>query len=353
METIGKIRRRHLVNGESICSIARSLNLSRNTVKKYIRESAEQRYSRDYQPAPKLGDHLPLLSKWLAQEVNLPKRARRSAQRLYEDLQREGYQGAYDSVQRFVKAWKQKQHGSVSDAFVPLVFLPGDACQFDWSYEYVELSGVVQQIKVAHFRLSHSRQPFLIAFHRESLEMVMEAHIRAFEFFGGVPLRMIYDNLKTVVTKVLGGKDRKFNTRFMAMANHYLFEPVACTPASGWEKGQVENQVGNLREWLFTPRPKFDSLNDLNKWLHLRCLELGSRPHPMMKESRVTGVFAEEKLHLRCITAEFDGCFEQSCRVSSTCLVSYDRNRYSVPADHAGQQVSLRAYADQDDNSSS
>ena len=76
---------------------------------------------------------------------------------------------------------------------------------------------------------------------------------------------MVYDNLKTVVDQVKPGKERQFNRRFMALANHYLFKPVACTPAAGWEKGQVENQVGNIREWLFTPRVKFDSFEALNQ----------------------------------------------------------------------------------------
>ena len=102
----------------------------------------------------------------------------------------------------------------------------------------------------------------------------MDAHNKAFAFYGGVPLQMVYDNLKTVVDTVFVGKERKFNRRFMALANHYLFEPVACTPAAGWEKGQVENQVGNIREWLFTPRAKFDSFAELNTWLAQRCEEL-------------------------------------------------------------------------------
>lgn len=156
-------------------------------------------------------------------------------------------------MQRFDKAWKAKDvRASSQQVFVPLIFAPGEVCQFDWSHEQVELAGVMQTIKVAHFRLAHSRQMFLAAYPREMQEMVFDAHDRAFTFFGGVPLRMVYDNLKAVVEAIFTGKERRFNRRFMALANHYLFEPVACTPASGWEKGQVENQVGNVREWLFT-----------------------------------------------------------------------------------------------------
>jgi len=75
----------------------------------------------------------------------------------------------------------------------------------------------------------------------------MDAHSRAFSFFGGGCRRGIYDNVKTVVTTILSGKEREFNSRFLGLANHYLFDPVACSPAAGWEKGQVENQVGLSR----------------------------------------------------------------------------------------------------------
>jgi transposase len=129
------------------------------------------------------------------------------------------------------------------DSLTPssLAIQAGDACQFDWSLEQVELGGVMQSIEVAHFRLAYSRQMFVVAYPRETQEMVLDAHNRAFAFFGGVPARLIYDNLKTVVDTVYTGKERQFNRRFLSLANHYLFEPVACTPASGWERASRES----------------------------------------------------------------------------------------------------------------
>lgn len=299
METVGKIRRRRLVKEESISAIARDLNCSRNTVRKYLKAGDAPVYQRQTQPCPKLGKFQEKLTLWLEQDAARPKNQRRSAQRLFENLQREDYAGAYDSVQRFVKRWKATRPVMTTDAFVPLVFAPGDACQFDWSHEQAVLGGVAQTIKLAHFRLCHSRQPFVVAYPRESQEMVFDAHNRAFAFFGGVPNRMIYDNPKTIVDAVFNGKSRQFNRRFLALASHYLFEPVACTPASGWEKGQVENQVGNIREWLFTPTPRFADLAGLNVWLETRCRELGNRPHPTLKEHPIAAVFALEQPHLR------------------------------------------------------
>jgi hypothetical protein len=176
--------------------------------------------------------------------------------------------------------------------------------------------------------------------------MVLDAHNRAFAFFGGVPNRLIYDNLKTVVDTILVGKDRHFNRRFMALANHYLFEPVACTPASGWEKGQIENQVGNIREWLFTPKARFESFTVLNDWLASRCRELAERKHPVETTRTIADCFLQEGPSLRVITSTFDGYVEQMMRVSSTCLVRVERNRYSVPADFAGKVVSVRLTAE-------
>jgi Integrase core domain len=251
-------------------------------------------------------------------------------------------------VQRFVLGWKREsgKQPVAKQAFVPLVFPAGETCQFDWSYEYVMLGGVLQTIKVAHFRLSYSRKMFLVAYPRETQEMVLDAHIKAFAYFGGVPKRIIYDNLKTVVDAIFVGKERQFNRRFLTLANHYLFEPVACTPESGWEKGQVENQVGNVREWLFTPTPRFLGFVELNAWLALRCKELAGRKHPEQTGRTVADCFAAEQPLLTPIKAEFDGYVEKTMRVSSTCLVKVDHNRYSVPADWANRVVSVRLTAD-------
>lgn len=347
MDIIYEIRRRHLVQKQTISAIARDMGLSRPTVRKHLKTVTEPKYERAQTASPKLGQFTEQLTTWLEQEAILARARRRSAQRLFEGLQEIGYTGAYDSVQRFVKQWRSANHGAkVTGAFVPLLFQAGDACQFDWSQEQVELGGILQHIKVAHFRLAYSRQMFVVAYPKETQEMVLDAHIRAFTFFGGVPARLIYDNLKTVVDTVYVGKERQFNRRFLTMANHYLFEPVACTPASGWEKGQVENQVGNVREWLFTPLARFASFIELNEHLAQRCHALALRSHPTQTERSIAACFADEQPLLRPITASFDGYVEQMMRVSSTCLVTVDRNRYSVPASAAGQAVSVRTTAD-------
>lgn len=348
METQAKIRLLFKVKKHSISQISRELKLSRNTVKRVLRQDKlKDKYQRDYQPAPKLGEYKVRLEGWLLEDQLLPKSQRYSARRLYERLKGEGYRGAYDSVQRFVKHW-QLEGGRIGDAYIPLYFAPAEAYQFDWSEETVELGGVIQTMKVAQFRLCYSRLFLVIAYPRETQEMLFDAHAKAFAFFGGIPLRGIYDNMKTAVDTVFVNKQRKFNRRFLEMQNHYLIEPTACTPAAGWEKGQIENQVGNIREWLFVPRLKFADLATLNEHLRFSCLELAKmRKHPEQKELSIQTVFTEqESSHLRPLVPVFESYSERSCKVNSTCLVNFDRNRYSVDCRYVHQVVSIRAYAD-------
>jgi hypothetical protein len=183
---------------------------------------------------------------------------------------------------------------------------------------------------------------------REAQEMVFDAHWRAFQLWGGVPRRGIYDNLKTAVDLIFVGKQRQYNRRFLEMASHYLIEPVACTPAAGWEKGQVENQVGHVREQVFTPRLKCADLAELNALLERRCVEIAQRiVHPEQRERSRWAVFeAEERPALLHLPTPYDGFAEREVRVSSTALVHYDRNRYSVDCRWAGKTVSVRAYAE-------
>jgi len=177
--------------------------------------------------------------------------------------------------------------------------------------------------------------------------MVFDAHLKAFEFFGGVARRGIYDNMKTAVCRILRGKERDFNRRFEELASHYLFEPVACTPAAGWEKGQVENQVRTVRRRLFTPTRRAKNIEELNDRLRGECLHWArNQRHPVLKEQSVWSVFEAERASLLPLPRAFDGYAERTVRVSSTALVNFDRNRYSVACKAAGGTAELRSYAD-------
>jgi transposase len=347
VETIRKIRLSVHRNGKSLRETARDLNLSRNTVRKVIRSQETRfRYSRNTQPMPKLGAYVGSLAEKLESDEKLPKRQRRTAQRLFQELQQQGYDGGYDSVRRYVKRWRISQSEAVGHVFIPLTFDPGEAFQFDWSHEWVQMLGLPVKAKVAHIRLCHSRMFLAVAYPRETQEMVFDAHQRAFEFFGGICGRGIYDNLKAVVNKILSGKERSFNNRFGQLCSHYLFEPVACTPASGWEKGQVENQVGVVRRNFFTPRLKVKNFDELNALLAQYCISWAkAHRHPELRDQTVWQVFEKEQPYLLALPPHFDGYAERPARVSPSSLVSFDHNRYSVDCKQAGKTVQLRVYA--------
>lgn len=283
----------------------------------------------------------------LEDNAGKPKRERLTLVRVYKELRNLGYDGSYDAVRRYAANWSREVQEASAAAYVPLSFGPGEAYQFDWSHEVVLIDGVTTTVKVAHVRLSHSRMPFVRAYPRETQEIVFAAHDKAFAFFGGACARGIYDNMKTAVDTVFVGKDRAYNRRFQQICGHYLVEPVACTPASGWEKSQVENQVRVIRRRFFVPRPKFKSYAELNAWLEDRCIAYAkASKHPEMRDRTVWEVFQKERASLVPFVGPFEGFHAVPASVSKTCLVRFDNNRYSVDARAVGRPVEIRAYAD-------
>jgi transposase len=347
VETVGRIRRAHFVQGKSIKEIVRDLRVSRNTVRRVLRSGAtEFSYERGGQPRPKLGAWTTELERLLTANDARPRRDRLDLVRIFEDLRTRGYGGGYDAIRRYARARERRQgHGGA--AFIPLSFAPGEAYQFDWSQEVVLLDGVTVTVKVAQVRLCHSRMPFVRAYPRETQEMVFDAHDRAFAFFRGACARGIYDNMRTAVDAVFVGRERKFNRRFLQMGSHYLVEPTACTPAAGWEKGQVENQVGVVRERFFKPRLRFRSYAELNAWLLEQCVAYaGAQRHPEIADRTIWEVFEAERPALVPYRDPFDGFHAVPAAVSKTCLVRFDNNRYSVLSRAVGRPVEVHAYVE-------
>jgi transposase len=195
VETMGRIRREHLVKGKSIKEIARDLKISRNTVRKILRSGETSfSYEREVQPLPRLGRWKADLDRLLTANAGTSARERLTLIRLFEELRLLGYDGGYDAVRRYARTWSREHASQTAAAFVPLSFAPGEAYQFDWSHEIVLVSGVTVTVKVAHIRLCHSRMMFCRAYPRETQEMVFDAHERAFAFFRGACTRGIYDN---------------------------------------------------------------------------------------------------------------------------------------------------------------
>src|SRR5271154_2797886 len=348
VETIGRIRREHLVKGKSIKEIARDLKISRNTVRRILRSGETSfSYEREVQPRPRLGRWKADLDRMLTTNAGNAARERLTLIRLFEELRARGYEGGYDAVRRYARTWSREHASQTAAAFVPLSFAPGEAYQFDWSHEIVVMSGVTVTVKVAHMRLCHSRMMYFRAYPRETQEMVFDAHERAFAFFRGACTRGIYDNMKTAVDTIFVGKDRQYNRRFLQMCSHHLVDPVACTPASGWEKGQVENQVGLVRERFFTPRLRVKTYDEMNAWLLDKSIAYAkAHPHPERSDQTVWEVFEEERPNLVPYRGRFDGFHALPASVSKTSLVRFDNNKFSVNASAVGRPVEIHAYAD-------
>ena len=352
MAILSVIRRWHLRDGVSIREIARRTKLSRNTIRKYLASKVvEPKYPKRKSPS-KLDGFAAKLTAWLMAEARKGRKQRRNLRRLHADLVALGFQGSYDRVAAFARSWRQTQQELARTAgrgtFVPLTFAPGEAFQFDWSEDWAVVAGERTKFQVAQFKLSYSRAFFLRAYLLQTHEMLFDAHAHAFAVLGGVPRRGIYDNMKTAVDRVRVGKARDVNVRFAAMVSHYLFEAEFCNPAAGWEKGQIEKNVQDPRHRLWHDAPAFASLAALNVWLQQRCVALWEdTAHPQQAgRTRCRGLARGAAAADGRCRDPFDGFVEHTKRVSPTCLIHVERNRYSVPASFANRPVSVRVYAD-------
>jgi transposase len=324
VETIGRVRREHFVKGKTIKEIARELKISRNTVRKILRsEETSFSYDREVQPRPKLENWSAELDRLLTTNASKSARERLTLIRIFEELRRLGYEGGYDAVRRYARKWQREHLAITADAYVPLSFAPGEAYQFDWSHEIVVLNGATTTVKVAHVRLCHSRMIFVRSYPRETQEMVFDAHHRAFAFFKGrMPVRHLRQH-EDAGRNDLRWQGPALQPSLPAAVQPPSRRPVACTPVSGWEKGQVENQVGLVRERFFTPRLRFK----MNAWLTDQCIAFAkAHRHPELTDQTILDVFETERPKLVPYAGRFDGFHAVPASVSKTCLVRFDIN---------------------------
>lgn len=350
MALLSVIRRWHFREHLSIREIGRRTGLSRNTIRKYLRvDGVEPKFNVPERPS-KLDPFADRLSAWLRTEAKKSRKQKRTLKQLHAELVSLGYEGSYNRVAAFAREWQADLQRELQTTgrgtYVPLAFDPGEAFQFDWSEDWAIIGNERTKLQVAHTKLAYSRAFIVRAYLLQTHEMLFDAHNHAFRVFGGVPRRGIYDNMRTAIDKIGRGKERDVNIRFMAMASHYLYEPEFCNPASGWEKGQVEKNVQDARHRFFQPTPRFASLEALNDWLELRCKEIWQQTAHGKMRGTIADLWAEEAQTLMPASRLFDGFVEHTKRVSPTCLVHFDRNRYSVPASFANRPVSLRVYPD-------
>ena len=332
--------------GESIRSIVKKCGLSRNTVRTVLRNNeTEKKRKKGEWKQTKITAYQEVLDELFTTRSQAQK-GKRSLKNIYAEIKEKGFDGSYDIVRRYWNKWVTEQNIGLNKAYVPQMFRQGEAFQFDWSEEKVNLAGTTTKIYLAHIKLCYSRLSFIKAYPRMTLEMVLGAHIDAHNFFKGLPGKGIYDNLKTVVTEIGTGKERIYNKQFVRLASHYMFEIIACTPAAGWEKGIVERDVRIIREKYFVPQIKTKTIDDLNEYLINKIIDDAKNTnHPDLKSKTIWEVYEEEIQYLCVQPNEFDGYVIETRKVRTDCLVQYDHNNYSVPCMYVNKKVEVHVYA--------
>ncbi|MCI0398102.1 MAG: IS21 family transposase [Chloroflexi bacterium] len=338
-----QIRRAYHVEDKSLREIVRQTGRAFRTVKKMAESEEPPRYRRQESPqAHKLGPYKERIQELLAQNQQLPRKQRWTAPSIYRQIQADGYAGAESTVRHYVgqvrKLLKQPA------VYLPLTFDPGGDAQMDWGEGDVILGGQQVTVQLFLMKLSYSRRTFMMAFSGQKQEALFAGHVAAFDFFGGVPQRISYDNLKTAVKEILQGRHRVEQEAFFHFRGYYLFESHFCTPGAGNEKGQVEHSVGFNRRNFLVPLPEVASFAELNDYLLRRCLADDERQVDGQPNS-IGQMWQEERGWLRPLPARpFDCCRTTTVTLNGYSQVQLETNRYSVPSDLACRELTAKLY---------
>lgn len=338
-----RIRRMVLVEGMSIREVARQTGRSRNTITKMLENSDVPAYRlTEEREAPVLGPFKELIDRWVAEDEKKPKKKRRTARRMYDMLRAApyGYGGAESTLRRYVGKARRKARNKV---YVILDYQPGEAAQVDFSEGDVIVAGKLVVAQLFLMWLGYSGATFIKAYPAQTQEVFFDGHASAFDFFGGTPQQVWYDNLKVAVLKILKGRNRQEQEAFVSFRSHYLFEAHFCNTRAAWEKGGVEGKVGyGRRNWL-VPTKEFSSWEALNAYLAEQCRTEWKRQLRGREES-IGRRLSREQAYFLPLPTFFPCCKSVPVKPNHLSLVVFDTNRYSVPVDHAHERLLLRAF---------
>jgi transposase len=344
MENWAEIRRRVLVDHPSKRSVCREFNIHWDTLQKILNHPEPPGYRRTVpRPRPKLDPFLPVIHQILEDDKKVHKKQRHTARRLFERLRDEyGYTGGKTVVTEAVSAWRRTR----AEVFVPLTHRPGEA-QVDFGEAEVVLDGQAAKVALFVMTLPYSDAIFVSAFPRECTEAFLEGHVRAFAFFGAVPRRISYDNLKIAVAKIVGGRGRKLTSEFIRLKSHHLFESHFCLVRRPNEKGHVETLVGYARRNFLVPVPMVHGgLESLNADLESRC-RADFKRRTWGKPASKADLLEEERPAMIALPTEAFVAARVELRcVDSLSLVRFDTNDYSVPTAYAHHRVTVAGTID-------
>jgi transposase len=341
VEIYGRVRRAVRVEGRSQRAVAREFGLSRETVRKMLQYAVPPGYQRQ-QPIkrPKLGPWLGVINAILEDDKQRPSKQRHTAKRIFERLREEhSFTGGYTIVKDYVRSAELHSR----EMFIPLTHAPGEA-QADFGEALVVIAGVEQKAHYLAMDLPHSDDCFVMAFPAETTEAFLEGHVRAFAYFSAVPTRILYDNTKIAVARILGGEERQRTRAFSELQSHYLFADKFGRPAKGNDKGKVEGLVGYARRNFMVPIPRVSNWEELNMHLDAECRKRRGRRLRGHTETIGERFERDHATMLPLPAAPYEACEKISARVSSLSLVRYRSNDYSVPTQYGHRQVWVKGY---------
>jgi transposase len=341
VELYGRVRRAVLVEGRSQRAVAREFGIARKTIQKMLRYSVPPGYRRQQAvKRPKLGPWLGVIDAILEEDKTRPAKQRHTAQRIFERLKAEHeFCGGYTIVKDYVHTAELRSR----EMFVPLTHAPGEA-QADFGEALVVVDGVEQKAHFLAMDLPHSDDGFVVAFPAETTEAFLEGHVRAFAYFDGVPRRILYDNTKIAVAKILGGEERQKTRAFSELQSHYLFAAKFGRPAKGNDKGKVEGLVGYARRNFMVPVPRVSSWEELNVHLEAQCRQRRERRLRGHTETIGERFERDRETFLPLPASPYEACEKVATRVSSLALVRYRGNDYSAPTRYGHRDVLVKGY---------
>jgi transposase len=340
------IRQLYVVEGFSQREIARTLGVSRNTVKRYcLGENVPWERKTPVNAAnPVITPEVIAFVQQCLDEDHAAKvfKQKHSAKRIYDRLKAEAnFKGGESTIRHLVSEMKAIPY----QVYVPLSFAPGEAAQVDWGTAKVIMQGKKIDVNLFCMRLCFSCAPFVMAYPSQREEVFLEGHEQAFNFIGGVNRTLIYDNLKTAV-KEGWGKLAREQDKFKAFRAHYTYQTSFCNPGEGHEKGLVENLVGYIRRNVLVPLPRVESYEELNQLLQKRCIEYINNHQIRGKDLSVKESFEMERRALIPLPLRpYETAKTSEVKVDYYATIVLDSNHYSVPVQYAGYTVTIKASA--------
>jgi transposase len=325
-------------------AIARHFCISRDSVDKMIVYSVPPGYRRTAPvKRPKLDGFTEIIDRWLREDADRPRKQRHTAKRVLDRLRDEqGFTGGYTIVKAYLREHQRRSR----EMFVPLHHAPGHA-QADFGEALVVIGGVEQKAHFFVFDLPHSDACYVRAYPAATAEAWADGHVHAFAFFGRVPLSVLYDNDRCLVTRILPDGTRKRATLFSGLLSHYVIEDRYGRPGKGNDKGAVEGIVGWSRRNFMVPLPRFATWDEFNIWLEEQCRKRQTETLRGHQETIGERLQRDLAAMMPLPPAPFEACDQATGRVSSQALVRYKTNDYSVPVVYGHRDVWIRGYVDQ------